>query len=55
MRVLDMDDALVDRDARAHCEDQDSDNESPEIKLATISEGMTRIGFPAGLVLAVEQ
>src|SRR6185312_11286197 len=44
LRLADMDDSLVDRNARAQREDHQCDDETPEIELAPIAQGVLRIG-----------
>ena len=49
--VEDMDDALVDRDARAEREDEQRDDERPEVDLAALAERMSPVGRLAGAML----
>jgi hypothetical protein len=43
-----MEDAFVDRHARAEREHHHRDDETPEIQLAAIAERVGRVGHPAG-------
>ena len=53
--VGDVDDAFVDRHARAEREDQHRDDEAPEIKLAPVTEGMKLVGRPLRRAAAPHQ
>ncbi len=54
-RMGDVDDAFVDRNARAKRKDEHGDDEAPEIELAAVAEGMELVGRALGCTAAPHQ